>query len=94
MKKLYLDTKEKIYRATSIIFIVQLFGALGAGYFVKHWKLSFAPILFMLAILIPFDDIGASTLLTPAIIAFVVYAFIMYKIRFLDKKEKKAKKAK
>ena len=33
MKKLYLDTKEKIYRATSIIFIVQLFGALGAGFF-------------------------------------------------------------
>lgn len=33
MKKLYLDTKEKIYRATSIIFIIQLFGALGAGFF-------------------------------------------------------------
>ena len=33
MKILYLDTKEKIYRATSIIFIVQLFGALGAGFF-------------------------------------------------------------
>lgn len=33
MKRLYLDTKEKIYRATSIIFIVQLFGALGAGFF-------------------------------------------------------------
>ncbi|MBQ7862683.1 MAG: hypothetical protein IJ349_10855 [Clostridia bacterium] len=33
MKKLYLNTKEKIYRATSIIFIVQLFGALGAGFF-------------------------------------------------------------
>lgn len=33
MKKLYLDTKEKIYRTTSIIFIIQLFGALGAGFF-------------------------------------------------------------
>lgn len=33
IKKLYLDTKEKIYRATSIMFIVQLFGALGAGFF-------------------------------------------------------------
>lgn len=33
MKNLYLDTKQKIYRATSIIFIVQLFGALGAGFF-------------------------------------------------------------
>lgn len=33
IKKLYLDTKEKIYRTTSIMFIVQLFGALGAGFF-------------------------------------------------------------
>ncbi len=33
IKNLYLDTKEKIYRATSIMFIVQLFGALGAGFF-------------------------------------------------------------
>lgn len=33
IKRLYLDTKEKIYRATSIMFIVQLFGALGAGFF-------------------------------------------------------------
>ena len=71
-----------------------LFGALGAGYFVKHWKLSFAPILFMLAILVFVPDIGASTLLIPGIIASVVFAFIMYKIGFLDKKEKKAKKAK
>ena len=33
MKNLYLDTKKKIHRATSIMFIVQLFGALGAGFF-------------------------------------------------------------
>ncbi len=33
MKNLYLDTKAKIYRTTSILFVVQLFGALGAGFF-------------------------------------------------------------
>lgn len=33
MKKLYLDTKQKIYRTTSILFVIQLFGALGAGFF-------------------------------------------------------------
>lgn len=68
--------------------IPALFGALGAGYFVKHWKLSFAPILFMLAILVFVPGIGASTLLIPGIIASVVFAFIMYKIGFLDKKAK------
>ena len=33
MKRLYIDVKNKIYRATAITFIVQLFGALGAGFF-------------------------------------------------------------
>lgn len=33
MKTLYLDTKAKIYRTTAIVFIIQLFGALGAGFF-------------------------------------------------------------
>lgn len=33
MKKLLIDTKVKINRSTSIIFLVQLFGALGAGFF-------------------------------------------------------------
>lgn len=33
IKNILIDTKRKINRATSIIFIVQLFGALGAGFF-------------------------------------------------------------
>lgn len=33
MRNLYLDTKKKIYRTTAILFVVQLFGALGAGFF-------------------------------------------------------------
>ena len=68
--------------------IPALFGALGAGYFVKHWKLAFAPILFMLAILVFVPGIGASTLMFPGIIASVVFAFVFYKIGFLDKKAK------
>lgn len=71
--------------------IPALFGALGAGYFVTHWKISFAPILFMLLILVFVPTIGASTLIFPGIIASVLFAFIMYKVGFLDKKEKKQK---
>lgn len=66
--------------------IPALFGALGAGYFVKNWKISFAPILIMLVILVFAPKIGASTLIFPGIIASVVCAFIMYKVGFLDKK--------
>lgn len=66
--------------------IPALFGALGAGYFVKHWKISFVPIIFMLIILVFVPTIGASTLIFPGIVASVVGAFIMYQAGFLDKK--------
>ena len=67
--------------------IPALFGALGAGYFVKNWKISFAPIIIMLAILVFVPTIGASTLIFPGIVASVLCAFLMYKVGFLDKKE-------
>lgn len=66
--------------------IPALFGALGAGYFVKHWKISFVPIIFMLIILIFVPTIGASTLIFPGIVASVVGAFVMYQAGMLDKK--------
>ncbi|MBR6646153.1 MAG: hypothetical protein IKL09_01400, partial [Clostridia bacterium] len=66
--------------------IPALFGALGAGYFVKNWRISFAPIIIMLIILVFVPTIGASTLIFPGIIASVVCAFIMYRVGFLDKK--------
>ena len=33
IKNMIIDTKKKLNRATSVIFLVQLFGALGAGFF-------------------------------------------------------------
>ncbi len=66
--------------------IPALFGALGAGYFVKHWRISFVPIIFMLLILVFVPTIGASTLIFPGIVASVLGAFVMYKVGLLDKK--------
>lgn len=66
--------------------IPALFGALGAGYFVTHWKISFVPIIFMLIILIFVPTIGASTLIFPGIVASVLGAFLMYQAGWLDKK--------
>lgn len=66
--------------------IPALFGALGAGYFVKNWKISFVPIIFMLIILVFVPKIGASTLIFPGIVASVLGAFAMYQFGFLDKK--------
>ena len=66
--------------------IPALFGSLGAGYFVKNWKISFVPIIFMLIILIFAPTIGASTLIFPGIVTSVIATYIMYSAGFLDKK--------
>ncbi|MGN0538791.1 MAG: hypothetical protein ACI4SX_01860 [Candidatus Fimenecus sp.] len=60
-----------------------LFGALAAGYFSKHWKISIFPILIMVVILIAAPNLGASTLLFPGIIASVGGAFVMWKLKLV-----------
>ena len=62
-----------------------LFGALGAGYFIKHWRISFFPIIIMIIVLIFAPTMGASTLLFVGIIASVGGALFMYKKGLLDK---------
>ena len=62
-----------------------LFGALGAGYFIKHWKISFFPILVMIAVLVFAPTMGASTLLFVGIVASVGGALFMYNKGMLDK---------
>ena len=65
-----------------------LFGALGAGYFIKHWRISFFPIIVMIIVLIFSGGLGASTLLFVGIIASVGGALFMYKKGWLDKTAK------
>ncbi len=66
-----------------------LFGALGAGYFIKHWRISFFPILVMVLVLTFVDPgMGASTLLFVGIVASVGGALFMYNKGMLDKTSK------
>ena len=60
-----------------------LFGALGASYFAKHWKLVFAPIIVGVVILIFAPEMGVGTLMFPTIIASIAAAFVMYKKNWL-----------
>ena len=60
-----------------------LFGALGASYFAKHWKLVFAPIIVGVVILIFAPGMGVGTLMFPTIIASIAAAFVMYKKNWL-----------
>lgn len=65
-----------------------IFGALGSGYFVKHWKITFFPLAVMILVLFVSPTMGASTLLFPGIASAVLGAFVMYKLGWLDKKTK------
>ena len=71
-----------------------LFGALGAGYFIKHWRISLFPIALAVIILIFSPTIGTGTLVPICVVGSILAAYGMFKAGWLDtKEEKKAKKA-
>jgi hypothetical protein len=70
-----------------------LFGALGASYFVKHWKLGIAPILAGVIVLIFAPTLGVGVLMFVTIVVSLVAAFIIYKeLWYDDLKASRAKK--
>lgn len=81
-------TKSELLQPAFSQVLPALFGSLGAAYFVKHWKISIAPIILMLVILVFAPTIGASTLMFPGIIGSVLFAFLMYRVGWLDKTSK------
>jgi len=66
-----------------------LFGALGAGYFAKHWKISFFPIIVGVVVLVFAPKIGVGTLMFITIVASVGGALGMYKAGILGEKPAK-----
>ncbi len=79
-------TKSPLLQPAFKMVLPALFGALGAGYFIKHWRISFFPIIVMVAVLfIPgMGTTGASTLLFVGIVASVGGALAMHKLGWLD----------
>ncbi len=69
-----------------------LFGALGASYFIKHWKLAIGPILIGIIVLLIAPSTQVGVLMFVTIVVSVVGALIIYKSLWLD--EFKAFKAK
>lgn len=75
-----------------------LFGALGASYFIKHWKTAIAPILIGVVTLIFSPTLQVGVLMVITIVAAIVSALIIYKALWIDeynsfrakRKEKKA----
>ena len=67
-----------------------LFGALGASYFVKHWRLAFAPIITGVVVLVFVPTLPAGTLMFVTIVASVLGAVIIYRKDFAPMLKKKA----
>lgn len=65
-----------------------LFGALGAGYFAKHWRISIVPILTAVIVLLFDGGLGTGTLIPICVVVSVISAYIMYISGFLTNGEK------
>ncbi len=68
-----------VFKAAFNNVLPALFGALGAGYFAKHWKLAFAPIIIGVLVLIFAPTTGVGILMFITIVASIVAAAIIYK---------------
>lgn len=60
-----------------------LFGALGAQYFTKHWKISLLPILALVIFLIFSPGTGSGTLIPIGVVLSIVWCLVLYKLKWL-----------
>ena len=60
-----------------------LFGALGASYFAKHWKLVPLPVIVGVIVLLFAPTLGVGTLMFVTIVAAVAGVGVLYKLKWL-----------
>lgn len=68
-----------VFKAAFNNVLSALFGALGAGYFVKHWRLAFAPVIVGVIVLVFAPETGVGILMFITIVASLVGAALIYK---------------
>ncbi len=79
----YLTADDSVFAPAFEWVLPALFGALGASYFAKHWKLVFAPVIVGVIVLIFSPTMGVGTLMFITIVAAVGGGFAMYKLKWL-----------
>ena len=60
-----------------------LFGALGASYFSKHWRISIVPIAIMTMIVVLAGTIGTGVLIPIGVVIALLGAFGFYKLGWI-----------
>lgn len=79
----YITADDSIIKPAFDYVIPALFGALGASYFVKHWKISIFPILAGIVAYIFMPTMGVGTMIFVTIVASVGGAFAMWKLKWV-----------
>lgn len=78
-----LTAADSVFAPAFTYILPALFGALGAGYFRKHWRISIFPIVVGVVVLLFSPTMASGTLIFPTIVASVGGAFAMYKLGWL-----------
>ena len=60
-----------------------LFGALGASYFAKHWRISILPIVVLTLIVIISGSIGVGVLIPIGVVVSILGTLLFYKLKWL-----------
>lgn len=79
----YITDPESILRPAFVYVVPALFGALGASYFAKHWRISIFPILVGILVYIFVPTLAVGTMIFVTIVASVGGAFVMWKLKLL-----------
>lgn len=78
-----LTDPEAVFSPAFTYILPALFGALGAGYFRKHWKISVFPIFAGVVVLLFSPVLPVGTLIFVTIVASVGGAFLMLKLKLV-----------
>ncbi len=81
----HITDPESVLRPAFQYVVPALFGALGASYFAKHWKISIFPILVGVIVYLLSPTMGVGTMIFVTIVASVGGALAMWKLRLLEK---------
>lgn len=79
----YITDPESILRPAFQYVVPALFGALGASYFAKHWRISIFPILVGILVYVIVPDFAVGTMIFVTIVASVGGALAMWKLKLL-----------
>lgn len=75
-----ITAKDSVFAPALRQVLPALFGALGASYYVKHWKISIFPLAVMTLVLVFLGTMTAGNLIFPGVIVSIIGCLVLYKL--------------